>query len=160
VPRHDPWSRFLAPEAVCPWRSDSTLPASAQQRTAICLLNYARQQEGLEALPESPTVSAWSALKAADIVRCDDFSHTPCGEDGMIHPREAGFAGSWGENIFAGPQVYKTPLAAVDGWLNSPHHRENLFRPEWRFQGISVVRVDDFRGERDVAIWVSEFTDR
>jgi uncharacterized protein YkwD len=51
-------------------------------------------------------------------------------------------------------------LAAVDGWLNSPHHRENLFRPEWRFQGISVVRVDDFRGERDVAIWVSEFTDR
>ncbi|MDP9285727.1 MAG: hypothetical protein M3P41_12380 [Actinomycetota bacterium] len=57
-----------------------------------------------------------------------------------------------------GPQVYKTPLAAVDGWLNSEHHRENLFRTGWRSQGIAVAHIDHLRNQRDVAIWVSELS--
>jgi hypothetical protein len=34
--------------------------------------------------------------------------------------------------------------APLGGWLNSPHHRENLFRPEWRFQGIAVEKIAKF----------------
>jgi uncharacterized protein YkwD len=56
-----------------------------------------------------------------------------------------------------GPQIYKTPLAAVDGWLNSEQHRENLFRPEWRYQGIALLHTDGLREQHDVGLWVSEF---
>jgi uncharacterized protein YkwD len=63
----------------------------------------------------------------------------------------------WGENIYAGSSAYATPLAAVDGWLNSPHHRENLFRKSWTEQGIAVLRAAKLEGRSDVAVWVSEF---
>jgi uncharacterized protein YkwD len=49
---------------------------------------------------------------------------------------------------------------AADGLLNSPHHRENLFRPGWTEQRIAVVVAKRFKGESDVAIWVSEFGER
>jgi hypothetical protein len=38
--------------------------------------------------------------------------------------------------------------------------RENLFRPGWTEQGIAVVVAKRFKGESDVAIWVSEFGER
>jgi uncharacterized protein YkwD len=158
IPRDDPWRSFLAPESVCPGSNEPGLAAAIQQRTAMCLVNYARGREGVAPLRESPEISAWSALKAADIVRCREFAHTACGRSGDAHARAAGFNGAFGENLFLGPQEYKTPLAAVDGWLNSPDHRENLFRGGWTAQGIAVLHTDHLRGQDDVAVWVSQFT--
>jgi uncharacterized protein YkwD len=156
-PPDDPWSAFLAPETVCPGRTDLSGSPAVQQATVVCLLNYAREHVGLAALPSSAEISGWSASKAADIKRCDDFSHSPCDEAADRYPRTAGFTGAFGENIFMGPQVYKTPLAAVDGWLNSQAHRENLFRTNWRAQGVAVLHTQRLRDQSDVAIWVSEF---
>ena len=51
-------------------------------------------------------------------------------------------------------------MAAVDGWLNSTDHRLNLFRSEWRLQGIALRHTDRLRDQHDVAIWVSEFGER
>jgi len=154
---NDPWASFLAPEHVCPGRADGGAAAEAQQRTVVCLLDYARARQGLAPLAHSEEVSQWSALKARAIARCRMFSHMPCGGRADGYARSAGFTGSFGENLFLGPGPYKTPLAAVDGWLNSPSHRENLFRPGWRKQGIAVLHDDEFGGQQDVAIWVSEF---
>jgi uncharacterized protein YkwD len=66
----------------------------------------------------------------------------------------------WGENIYDGSGPYRPARVAADGWLNSPHHRENLFRQGWTEQGIAVVMVKRFKDQRNVAIWVSEFGDR
>jgi uncharacterized protein YkwD len=156
-PRDDPWKAFLAPENICPGRKDSSAPPVIQQQVAICLLNYARQRQGLPGLPELPQLSQWSTAKAADIVRCNNFAHAPCGQAADRYARAAGFTGPFGENIFLGPQIYKTPLAAVDGWLNSDDHRANLFRPEWRYQGIALLHTDTLGGQDDVAVWVSGF---
>jgi len=158
VARDDPWRSFLAPGPVCPGSNEPGLAAAIQQRTAMCLVNYARGREGLAPLRESPEISAWSALKAADIVRCRDFAHTACGRPGDAHARAAGFNGAFGENLFLGPQAYKTALAAVDGWLNSADHRENLFRGRWTAQGMAVLHTEHLRGQDDVAVWVSQFT--
>jgi hypothetical protein len=48
---------------------------------------------------------------------------------------------------------------ALDGWLNSPHHRENLFRPEWRTQGIAVQKIAKFGRDRNMTLWVNQFGD-
>jgi uncharacterized protein YkwD len=155
--RNDPWSAYLAPEELCPGRNNDLAAPAVQQQTAICMLNFARQHAGLPALLASPLLSGTSASKAAAIARCDDFAHAACGRPADEFARAAGYRGALGENIYAGVPTFNSPLAAVDGWLNSPHHRENLFRAEWKTQGIALLHVDRLKANDDVAVWVSEF---
>jgi uncharacterized protein YkwD len=124
----------------------------------ICVLNYARMRDGLTALPVSPLLQRAARLKALDIIRCQQFSHAACGKDPHAVADEVGYPNAeWGENIYAGPGAFAAARVAADGWLNSPHHRQNLFRPEWTEQGIAVVVAKRFKRQRNVAIWVSEF---
>jgi uncharacterized protein YkwD len=67
---------------------------------------------------------------------------------------------SWGENLALSPGPFAAARVAADGWLNSEHHRENLFNPDWTEQGVAIVTVPAFQGQRDVSIWVSQFGDR
>ena len=60
-----------------------------------------------------------------------------------------------GENIASGGEW--TLEGVVKTWMDSPHHRENLFDPHWTEQGIALVVARDFKGDKNVAIWVSEF---
>jgi uncharacterized protein YkwD len=45
---------------------------------------------------------------------------------------------------------------ALDGWLNSPGHRENLFRPDWRAEGIAAQKPSSLGDCRDAELWVHE----
>jgi uncharacterized protein YkwD len=49
------------------------------------------------------------------------------------------------------------PRPALDGWLNSPGHRENLLNPIWTEQGIALNDAKHFTYGRDAAVWASEF---
>ncbi len=74
---------------------------------------------------------------------------------------EAGYDhAGWGENLYLGPGEFGRPRVAVDGWLNSTGHRENLFRADWSEQGVALVEVPLFEGQPDVALWVSQFGQR
>jgi uncharacterized protein YkwD len=160
-PRNDPWAAYLAPEAACPGGEDRSAAIAVQEHTMLCLLNWARGRRGLSPIPESSTLSLAARLKAEDIQRCGDFAHDACGKkpDDVAH--EAGYAGSpFGENIYLGPLDFGRPRVAVDQWLNSDGHRENLFRPQWGEQGIALLPLRSFDGQRDVAIWVSRFGGR
>ena len=85
-----------------------------------------------------------SLAKASKIIRCTDFNHDACGEDAAADARRAGYNGAWGENLYVAEGRHGSPRVALDGWLNSPHHRENLLTPTWRTQGIAVEKVDRF----------------
>ena len=89
-----------------------------------------------------------------------DFNHNACGEAPEADIRALGYRGAWGENLF----ISERPLGdargrQLDGWLNSPGHRENLFRPEWRTQGIAVEKVAKFGQDRNMTLWVNQFGD-
>ena len=160
-PAHDRWGSFLPPRGSC---SGSTKPPVSEPQAThamICALNYARVREGLSALPVSPKLQRASRLKALDIIRCQEFAHEACGRDARAVADAVGYPHvTWGENIYAGGGPFAPARVAADGWLNSEHHRENLFRPEWTEQGVAVVVADRLKGQRDVAIWVSEFGER
>ena len=157
----DPWREYLAPESVCPGRSRTDLAVVAQDQVMVCLLSYARAREGLPALPVVYPLNRSSVLKAMDIARCSDFSHTACGKPFPSVFAEAGYHGDTataeGENIAWGTAAAGSPLIVVSGWLNSPHHRENLFSTEWREQGVALVQANDFLGAARAQIWVNEF---
>jgi uncharacterized protein YkwD len=157
-PRDDPWLRYLAPERVCPGGEERDAPPAAQERTMVCLLNWARSQRGLPALPVNPVLSQAARLKALDIEVCEDFAHEACGKDADAVAEAVGYrGGAWGENLYAGSSVLGSPRVAVDRWLNSTGHRENLFREEWSEQGVALRAAPSFRGAEDVALWVSHF---
>lgn len=156
---NDPWRAWLAPEAICPGGDNASATQRVQVVVAMCLLNYARGRQGLRPLAESTILSAAAARKAEDIVRCNDFSHYACGQQPDANARALGLTDrAFGENIFWGPEIYEPPRVAVDQWLNSPEHRENLFNPDWAQQGVAVLEAANFKGAAHGAVWVNEFS--
>jgi uncharacterized protein YkwD len=124
----------------------------------LCLINFARRRAGLGSLRASSVLSLAASFKARDIVKCRQFAHTACGRDAHAVVNEAGYPPvSWGENLYLGPGAFGAPRPALDGWLNSPHHRENLLDPLWTEQGIAVRQAKHFQYGSDSAVWASEF---
>lgn len=158
---NDAWAEFLPPQSACAGSTAEPVNESVAEQAMLCALNYARVKQGLHALSLSPRLRTASRLKALDIIRCQDFSHEACGKDARAVADEAGYPHvTWGENIYAGSGPFAPARVAADGWLNSEHHRENLFRPQWTEQGVAVVVARTFKGQRNVAIWGSEFGER
>ena len=156
---NDPWTSYLADKETCPNAEDRSAPLHDQAVTMVCLINNARQVRGLTALPVSAQLSQAALLKGEEIMRCKVFAHAPCGGDPHDVAVQAGFAGGWGENLYLADGKWAAPRPALDGWLNSPGHRENIFRPEWQLQSVYVVKLDSFPGFNSPTLWVSEFGD-
>jgi uncharacterized protein YkwD len=156
----DPWRGYLADEQTCPGGEDPSRAVADQADTMICLVNYARAHAGLGALVVSPTLSESARLKGEEILRCGTFAHSPCGDDPSADVRRLGYQGSFGENLYVADGRSGAPRVALDQWLNSPGHRENLLRPDWRVQSIYVVKVARFGNYRGATLWVSHFGDR
>jgi uncharacterized protein YkwD len=157
--KDDPWKSYLADDQTCPNAEDLSAPLHEQALTMICLINHARRGRGLAELPVATQLSEAARLKGSEIIQCKVFAHAPCGGDAHDVAVQAGFEGLWGENLYIADGRYGAPRPALDGWLNSPGHRENLFRPEWQIQSVYVVKLDSFPGFRSPTLWVSEFGD-
>ena len=157
-PAHDAWASYLPAPNACAESTDASAAPVVAKRAMICVLNYARLRAGLTPLRISPLLNRSASLKAYDIIRCAQFTHAACGKDPHAVADEAGYPQvSWGENLALSPGPFAAARVTADGWLNSDHHRENLFDPRWTEQGIAEVVVPEFQGQHDVAIWVSEF---
>lgn len=160
-PPNDNWAAFLPRPSACPGSTSEPSATSSAESSMVCVLNYARLREGLRPLPVSRQLERAARLKALDIVRCQDFAHAACGKDPHAVAEAVGYPNvAWGENIYRGGGPFGLARVAADGWLNSEHHRENLFQPQWTEQGVAVVIAKRFNGESNVAIWVSQFGER
>jgi len=156
-PPNDVWKSYLASEQTCPGAERTDLPLNEEANIMTCLVNYARRQRGLSTLTTASLLNESSLKKADKIVRCSEFAHDACGDDPAADVRAANYYGSWGENLYLGEGRLGAPRVALDGWLNSPEHRENLFNPLWRNQGIAVTtaaKVGEYSG---ATVWVNQF---
>ncbi len=103
----------------------------------IDLSNAIRIQKRLEPLSERADISEVSRLHSQDMFDNHYFSHVSpdyktLGDRmsaGHVKFREAA------ENIAMG---YTDSLAAVEGWLNSPKHREALLNADYEFIGSGI----------------------
>jgi hypothetical protein len=157
---NDPWLAWIAPENVCPGSERVDLPPPNEVPTMLGLINYARARQGLTTVVLTTQLNWASAVKGQDIARCRTFEHAACGKAPNQAATDAGYTGSFGENLFANESEQTAPRDAIDGWLNSPGHRENLFRAEWRTAGLAAVHGAAFGSFQNAVIWVSAFGDR
>lgn len=109
-------------------------PASRYEREVIRLVNEIRVENGLNELETSEAImeAAHARLKELDIspshTRPDGSSYYTILPDYGLSPYAPG-----GENICYGG---RTPEEAVESWMNSPGHRENILR-----EGITLIGV-------------------
>jgi uncharacterized protein YkwD len=121
----------------------ATWPATRADLAAevVSLVNAHRAKLGLAALVVSPTLTAAATWKARHMAAYSYMDHSDPGPPVARTMGERFAACGYtqatsGENIAAG---YATAQAVVDGWLNSPGHRANIERPEYRSTGAGAA---------------------
>jgi uncharacterized protein YkwD len=125
---------------------DATSAHLGRIRSAIlCLHNEIRAQHGLKALRQNKRLRKAAVRHSRDMVVHDYFEHTtPTGVtmlDRILKSRYVREDQGWilGENLAWGTGAYGTPRGAVEAWMESPGHRENILRGAYRDVGIGVV---------------------
>lgn len=115
------------------------------------LVNTERAKEGLGALATSELLHAAASIRAAEAEihwsheRPDGRSFATVLVELAIPYRGAG------ENL---GMNYKTPESVVDGWMNSPGHRENIMRDAFGRIGVGIHVAED-----GTIYWAQLFTD-
>ncbi len=134
-------------------------PAAAQEATMLCLVNGARARLGLPPLSQTTELRESAVAKTADLLRCDEFSHTACGRPFYYWIAETGYMGSpcWrvGENLAWGVEEEGTVGAIFRAWMRSPAHRANVLG-NFGETGFDL-RVGTLGGLAGVHLWTEHF---
>lgn len=149
---------YLAPAGVCRAAEDPRAPHAAQVRAVACLLNWARAQAGHARLDRRPALQRAAALKGRRVASCGQFTHTPCGSSVTAAVKASGYRYGWfGENLFAGTWRRVSAREVVRSWLDSPSHRSNVLRPQFRHVGVAPVRARGLLDGSDAVVWTATF---
>ncbi len=110
--------------------------------------NYERILAGVDSLSRNPKLDQAAEIKLEDMHLRGYFDHYD--SDGGMGVEYLVDEVSY-ENIVAGENLawghYTSDSHVVEAWMNSPGHRENILRPQFREIGVAVKLVD-FKGER------------
>lgn len=108
-----------------------------EEQETLKLINEYRRQNGLRELKPFSNLQEVAEIKAHDLVQNEYFSHvsetlgTPFQ---MLEENNVEYLIA-GENLAGNT----TPERAVEAWINSPSHRENILEEEFEYTGICVI---------------------
>jgi uncharacterized protein YkwD len=123
------------------------LAADPLETAVVSKMNQVRRSHGLRALSVVPALNRAAHDHANNMAQHGYFSHDwSNGADfgrwiRRYWPGTGGYR-SWsvGENLYwRGPSI--TARQVVRAWLNSPPHRRNLLKRDWRFMGVGAVQM-------------------
>jgi len=116
----------------------SSLQASVVAADVASLTNQNRTERGLPALAVNPLLTQAAQLKADDMAKNSYYAHTsPDGKSPLYWLNLVGYKYlNAGENLVIDRT---TSEQAVDAWMDSPDHRENILRPQFTQVGVGVA---------------------
>lgn len=128
-------------------RSQRSVLAYATNVSAPGLLqatNSEREQNGDVDLSDNASLDAAAQAKANDMVKRNYWSHiTPDGKTPWAFIDATGYHyQSAGENLAYG---FASSNETINGWMNSPAHRENLLNPAYQTVGFGVANSENFQ---------------
>ena len=132
----------------------------ANREAILCLLNAERAKYGLVPLRQHPLLELASQRHSDDMVRRKFYEHeTPDGVDPQMRMSAVGYAPPWtGENLYTGTGTEATPVRALEHWMKSPGHRENILRPEFTEVGVGIAYASPKPGITDPgAVYTTDF---
>lgn len=112
--------------------------ANISPEEVIRLTNVKRQENGLSPLVDNPVLDHAALAKGTDMVNKGYWAHvSPDGTQPWKFFTEFGYDYRYaGENL---ARDFSNPSSAVDAWMASPSHRENLLSSRYKEIGIGVV---------------------
>lgn len=114
------------------------------------LVNIERSKAGLPAFTTAPALREAANIRAKEIEILFDHKR-PDGSQCYTALKECGVSYSAaGENIASG---HTSPEHVVNGWMNSPGHKENILRDFFGKMGVGVHKTED-----GSLTWVQLFT--
>lgn len=136
----------VSTEQSKPAKVSKKINAQDLERRAFQLINEQRAKSGMSPLKWSDDAARIARLHSENMANFDFFSHT--GVDGKTVDDRADLLGisRWkaiGENI-AFNQGYENPVEfAVERWMQSPKHRDNLLSSRWKESGIGIAVTEN-----------------
>ncbi len=116
------------------------------ERSAFDLFNNKRLENGLQPLAWSEELAAIARMHSKHMAELKFFSHR--GLDNKLVSDRADDSGlrKWraiGENIAFNRGFTDPIVKAVDSWLNSPSHRNNMLDRNWKESAVGVAVSED-----------------
>ena len=136
-----------AQAADCPFadaQPGEAAPADLSAAT-ICLLNERRAAAGLGPLTANGSLTTTAERYAQYMVSDEHFAHQD--ESGRnvvwrVMRSDPSLADRWlviGENLGWGTYAMATPRSMVEGWMESPTHRDNILYARYDEIGVGIV---------------------
>ncbi len=115
--------------------------ANISVEEVIMLTNEKRAQEGLAPLKQNSTLSASAFEKGKHMLAQDYWAHVaPDGTEPWFFFKQGGYSYRYaGENL---ARDFSDANSAVEAWMASPSHRENILSTRYKDIGIAVVEGD------------------
>jgi uncharacterized protein YkwD len=121
------------------------LSQGAIEGSITCLINQERAANGVAPVQANDSLRQAALSHSSEMVQLGYFEHTsPAGLTFVDRIKETGYTSGarfWevGENLVWGSGPLSTPRSLVTSWMNSPPHRENLLRAQFREIGVAAV---------------------
>lgn len=128
------------------------LTVDAWRARVLELVNAERTSRGLNPLSYSKQLESQATQYACEMISYNFFAHENPVTGSTLRERAEQFQYDFqiiGENLAAGQP---TPEEAMDDWMNSPGHRENILNREFTEIGIGIRTGGTYR-----TYWVQEF---
>lgn len=115
--------------------------ATISVEEVVRLTNEKRVQAGLAPLTFNSTLSAAAKAKGEDMLIRDYWAHTaPDGTEPWKFFGDAGYKYRYaGENL---ARDFSNASSAVEAWMASPSHKDNLLSPKYKDIGVAVMEGD------------------
>ena len=121
----------------------------AVEQVVIDMTNAFRRENRLGQVTASPALSKTARAYATYLAKNNAFSHTADNRDVGTRASSSGYQWcSIGENLAMNldSRGFETKALAqqtLEGWINSPGHKENLLGPHYTEIGVGVVQAPD-----------------
>jgi uncharacterized protein YkwD len=118
----------------------------ADEKRVFDLVNREREKHGLSLMEWNPALSQLARNYSIQMAEENFFGHFDRNGAGVAD--RAGFMKikGWrkiGENLFSCSGTNNYTSFAVQKWMKSPTHRENILNPEWTMSGIGVAESEN-----------------
>ena len=154
-----------AQAADCPFADalpNEAAPADLGAAT-ICLLNERRAAAGLGPLHANESLAKAADQYAQYMVSDEHFAHQDESGNNVVWrvmQADPDLADSWlviGENLGWGTHSLATPRAMVQGWMDSPSHRDNILHARFDQIGVGITAGAPVAGRTDALTYATVF---
>lgn len=149
---------FLVDDSPSTTTRDTDAPAEVaiapEEQEMLDLVNAERTRESLAPVTWCPALARSATDHSQDMALKNYFEHESLdGREVADRAKSQGYNfQTVGENIAVGQ---RDVAEVMQGWMNSPGHRENILRPQFTHLG-SGVATGDFKGQESI-YWTQNF---